>query len=95
MKKKLLPIVFLGFCYGGLVIANLYNSGQLSLQWAYIGSCIGFIAISVGFYGFITQTMPKFKAIYNRLFKEETTKTGTSRGKIEPGKKRKIRRYII
>ena len=75
MTKKILPLIFLALVYGGLVVANLYNSGRLSIQWAYLAIGFGLIAICVGFYGFISQTIPKFKSIYNRWFKKEETKT--------------------
>lgn len=54
-----------------MIIANLYNTGHLSIGWAYLGVILAFIGVGVAIYGFITQTIPKFKSIYNRWFKKE------------------------
>lgn len=92
MIKKFLPVIFIIVCIIGIIIANLYNTGNLSIGWAYFGIVLAYIAVGIAIYGFITQTIPKFKSIYKRWFKKEETKTGIS--KENKQYRRKRRKYI-
>lgn len=69
-KKTKLYVSFISLIIIGLVISNLYNTGKLSKGWAYFAVFIGFVAISIAIYGFFTQTIPKFKSIFDRFFKK-------------------------
>jgi flagellar motor component MotA len=69
--KKLLTIIFLTFCVIFVIIANLFNTGYLSINWAYFGVVIAYIGVAIAIYGFVTQALPKFKSMYERWFKKE------------------------
>lgn len=69
-KKRVLQLVFLILVIVVAGIADLYESKQVSIEWAYAACVLAWIGILIAIYGFFTQTLPKLRSMYDRFFKK-------------------------